>query len=56
MGFTGSSLYRLPVGAVSCEETPSVVASDHPLLILEPLPEGLPTGGTVGVPVPVMFL
>ena len=93
MSFTGSSLYRLPVGAVpvkkplqwlpvitpfwswnlhqrpfhwcdcwgyrfrsvqttggccSCEETPSVAASDQSCLILEPPPEAFPLVGLLG--------
>ena len=35
-------------GCCSCEETPSVVASDHPLLILEPSPEASPLVGLLG--------
>ena len=35
-------------GCCSCEETPSVVASDHPFLILEPPPEAFPLVGLLG--------
>ena len=35
-------------GCCSCEETPSVVASDHPFLILEPPPEASPLVGLLG--------
>ena len=51
VGGTGSGLYRLPVGAVpvkKVQETPSVVASDHPFLILEPPPEASPLVGLLG--------
>ena len=43
-------------GCCSCEETPSVVASDQSCLILEPPPEAFPLVWLLGVPVPVMFL
>ena len=49
MSFTGSSLYRLPVGAVPVKKPLQLVASDQSCLILEPPPcRGLSTGGTVG--------
>ena len=56
MGFTGSSLYRLPMGAVPVKEPLQLVASDQSCLILEPPPEAFPLVGLLGVLVPVMFL
>ena len=60
MGSTSDEFYRFQSvqttgGCCSCEEIPSVVASDQPV---DPgtSTRGLSTGGTVGVPVPVMFL
>ena len=55
MRFTGSSLYRLPVGAVPVKKP------FQWLPVISPVDpgtstRGLSTGGTVGVPVPVMFL
>ena len=40
-------------GCCSCEETPSVAASDQSCLILEPPPEAFPLVWLLGVPVPV---
>ena len=48
VGGTGSSLVQTTGGCCSCEETPSVVASDHPFLILEPPPEPSPLVGLLG--------
>ena len=56
ISFTGSSLYRLPVGAVPVKlsrNPPSVVPVISPVLILEPSPEAFPLVGLLGVPVPV---
>ena len=56
MSFTGSSLYRLPVGHVPVKlsrNPPSVVPVISPVLILEPSPEAFPLVGLLGVPVPV---
>ena len=50
MGFTGSSLYRLPVGHVPVKKPLQW------LPVISPVDPGTSTGGTVGVPVPVMFL
>ena len=55
MSFTRSSLYRLPVGAVPVKKPLQW------LPVISPVDpgtsnRGLSTGGTVGVPVPVMFL
>ena len=56
MSFTGSNLYRLPVGHVPVKlsrNPPSVVPVISPVLILEPSPEAFPLVGLLGVPVPV---
>ena len=55
MSFTGSSLYRLPVGAVPVKKPLQWLPVIRPV---DPgtSTRGLSTGGTVGVPVPVMFL
>ena len=55
MSFTGSSLYRLPVGAVPVKKPLQWLPVISPV---DPgtSTRGLSTGGTVGVPVPVMFL
>ena len=53
MGSTSDEFYRFQSvqttgGCCSCEETPSVVASDQPCLILEPPPEAFPLVGLLG--------
>ena len=53
MGSTSDEFYRFrPVqatgGCCFCEETPSVVASNQPCLILEPPPEAFPLVGLLG--------
>ena len=48
MSFSGSSLYRLPVGAVPMEKPPSVVSSDQPFFDTGTSTRGLSTGATVG--------
>ena len=53
MGSTSDEVYRFQSvqttgGCCSCEETPSVVARDHPFLILEPPPEASPLVGLLG--------
>ena len=48
MSFTGSSLYRLPVGAVPVKKPLQLVASDQSCLILEPPPEAFPLVGLLG--------
>ena len=55
MSFTGSSLYRLLVGAVPVKKPLQWLPVISPV---DPgtSTRGLSTGGTVGVPVPVMFL
>ena len=55
MGFTGSSLYRLPVVHVPVKKPLQWLPVISPV---DPgtSTRGLSTGGTVGVPVPVMFL
>ena len=55
MSFTGTSLYRLPVGAVPVDKPTSVVTV---ISLSDPgtSTRGLSTGVKVGVPVPVMFL
>ena len=55
MGFTGSSLYRLPVGHVPVKKPLQWLPVISPV---DPgtSTRGLSTGGTVGVPVPIMFL
>ena len=55
MGFTGSSLYRLPVGHVPVKKPLQWLPVISPV---DPgtSTRGLSTGGTVGVPVAVMFL
>ena len=47
MSFAGTSLYRLPLGAVPVKKPPSVVTSDQPFLILES-PEAFPLVGLLG--------
>ena len=53
--FTSSSLYRLPVGAVPVKKPLQWFPVISPV---DPgtSTRGLSTGGTVGVPVPVVFL
>ena len=55
MSFAGSSLYRLPVGAAPVEKS---LQWSPVISLFDPgtSTRGLSTGGTVGVPVPVMFL
>ena len=55
MSFTGSSLYRLPVGAVPVKKPLQWLPVISPV---DPgtSTRGLSTFGTVGIPVPVMFL
>ena len=53
MGSTSDEFYRFQSvqaigGCCSCEETPSVVVSDQPCLILEPPPEAFPLVGLLG--------